>query len=455
MSDCGCGSNDYYGDTGAYNSYCNADTPYPSISHESVPSLIDNLVNALYGAITKDVSSGKVVWNIPCDPSNIPATINGIPRYDGEGLLCYIVRALNLTGGSGIVTVDGTQTLTNKTLTAPLINGGTINNLTATGTLTLPAGSITSAMIANGTIVPIDLSTGGPYWDSSGNVILNGGLACTYLTATGAIALPAGSITSTMIANGAIVDANINASAGISNSKLAGNPSSTNTASTIVLRDASGNFSAGTITASLSGNATSATNLAGTTANQIPYQSASSTTSYISAGTTGQMLIQGASAPTWGTDHIGVSTSTSTPPTSAASGYVGELLTWTSSATSITTGQTLNLLSLTSASSPSLTSGDWKFYGTIVFAASSTTIANGQTFTGGIGTTSATTTAGKRISLLAPTYTTTSFTIEIPLITVPILQPASAQTVYVVATAPAFTAGTMTATAYISARRMR
>jgi hypothetical protein len=112
----------------------------------------------LYGAITKDVTSGKVVWNIPCDPSNIPATINNIPRNAGEGLLCYIIRALNLTGASGIVTVNGTQTLTNKTLTAPVINSPTINNLTATGTLALPAGSITSAMIADGTIVNADIN---------------------------------------------------------------------------------------------------------------------------------------------------------------------------------------------------------------------------------------------------------------------------------------------------------
>jgi hypothetical protein len=92
---CGCGSNDGYGYDGGivYNDYCNADTPYPSVSHESVPSLIDNLVNALYGAITKDVSSGKVVWTIPCDPSQT-ASVLGIPRNTGEGLMCYILRVL-------------------------------------------------------------------------------------------------------------------------------------------------------------------------------------------------------------------------------------------------------------------------------------------------------------------------------------------------------------------------
>jgi hypothetical protein len=93
---CGCGSNDGYGYDGGvvYNDYCNADTPYPSVSHESVPSLIDNLVYALYGTINKEVLGGKVVWDIPCDPNNT-ATIAGVPRNTGEGLLCYMIRVLN------------------------------------------------------------------------------------------------------------------------------------------------------------------------------------------------------------------------------------------------------------------------------------------------------------------------------------------------------------------------
>ena len=120
-----------------------------------------------------------------------------------------------------------------------------------------------------------------------------------------------GSVTSTMIADGTIVNADINASAAIAVSKLAANTisgitlggnlntltmgvagtglsgsatynggtattftvtsnaTSANTASTIVARDASGNFSAGTITAALSGNASTATtagNVTGTVA---------------------------------------------------------------------------------------------------------------------------------------------------------------------------------------------
>ena len=74
-----------------YNNICRQDIPYPQVSPESVPSLISNLVNALYGEITKTVVDGRVVWNIPCDPNNT-AEVDQIPREEGEGLLCYLLR---------------------------------------------------------------------------------------------------------------------------------------------------------------------------------------------------------------------------------------------------------------------------------------------------------------------------------------------------------------------------
>jgi len=83
----------------------------------------------------------------------------------------------------------------------------------------------------------------------------------------------------TSIAAGVIVDADINASAGIVDTKLATiataskvsnsatTAASANTASAIVARDASGNFSAGTITAALTGNASTATTATTVTTN--------------------------------------------------------------------------------------------------------------------------------------------------------------------------------------------
>jgi len=71
---------------------------------------------------------------------------------------------------------------------------------------------------------------------------------------------------------------------------------------TLVKRDATGNFAANIITASLSGNATTASNLVGGTAatNNLIYQSGVNTTSFVAAGTSGQILSTNAAGiPTW------------------------------------------------------------------------------------------------------------------------------------------------------------
>lgn len=94
------------------------------------------------------------------------------------------------------------------------------------------------------------------------------------ISSAGVTSIASGAVTSAKIADGTIVNADINASAAIVDTKLAtistagkvSNSATTatnaNTANAIVSRDASGNFSAGTITAALSGNVTG--NLTGT-----------------------------------------------------------------------------------------------------------------------------------------------------------------------------------------------
>jgi len=88
-----CGCNDNAFGYSPYGTICQPDTPYPSVSSESLPSLLSNLTYSLYGQIAKSVSNGKVVWTIPCDP-NQTASVNGVTRNIGEGLLCYILRVL-------------------------------------------------------------------------------------------------------------------------------------------------------------------------------------------------------------------------------------------------------------------------------------------------------------------------------------------------------------------------
>jgi len=112
---------------------CRQDIPYPQISSESVPSLISNLVLALYGEITKSVVDGRVVWNIPCDPTDNPVTIDGFPRLPGEGLLCYIIRYFDDLAPVLLdaVTISGAQTiLGQKTFTLPVL-GDAVNNTLA------------------------------------------------------------------------------------------------------------------------------------------------------------------------------------------------------------------------------------------------------------------------------------------------------------------------------------
>jgi len=99
---CGCGDTTPFGGNDSYNNLCNTDTPYPIVSNESVPSLISNLTLALYGQIQKDISSGKVVWIIPCDPNNT-AYIANLPREPGEGLMCYFIRYFNTVYPNGVL----------------------------------------------------------------------------------------------------------------------------------------------------------------------------------------------------------------------------------------------------------------------------------------------------------------------------------------------------------------
>jgi hypothetical protein len=112
-----------------------------------------------------------------------------------------------------------------------------------------PAGTVTSTMIADGTIVNADINA-------------SAAIDKTKISGTAITAADTGSVTNAMLA-GSIEDSKLStiSTAGkVSNS--ATTAASANTASAIVARDASGNFSAGTITAALTGNASTATALA-------------------------------------------------------------------------------------------------------------------------------------------------------------------------------------------------
>lgn len=179
--------------------------------------------------------------------------------------------------GSVVGTTDS-QTLTNKVLSgntaSNLINSTGTINFNSSGTVTVPnvtgtvvttgdTGTVTSTMIADGTIVNADINASAAIaktklasgtanrvevTDISGNLV-ESTVTTTELGLlsgkTGSIVTTndTGSVTSTMIADGTIVNADINASAAIAKSKLAAG-----TASRVEVTDGSGNLTESTVT---------------------------------------------------------------------------------------------------------------------------------------------------------------------------------------------------------------
>jgi hypothetical protein len=266
---------------------------------------------------------------------------------------------LAYTGGTNI---DVTGTVISLTGTVAATNGGTGTATVTTGDLLYGSATNTWSKLAAGAgYKSLTMNAGGtlPEWnavalDQSGAVsgalgATNGGTAQSsyatgdilYASAANTLAKLAGNITTTKkyliqtgggavsaapswgTVDGADITGNISGSAGsVANALTAGSyltaagtydgaaartfavdATSANTASKVVARDASGDFSAGTITAALSGNATTATtatNLAGGADLRIPYQSAAGTTTFITAASgTNAVLNFNGSSFTW------------------------------------------------------------------------------------------------------------------------------------------------------------
>jgi len=151
------------------------------------------------------------------------------------------------SGEGEVVGTAKTQTLTNKTLTSPTITGtGAIagvftGNLTgnvtgSSGSTTGNAATATALQTARTFQLTGDVEASGVTFDGTGNVSLttvigtgaivnadinaSAAIDKTKISGTAITAGDTGTVTSTMIADGAIVNADVNASAGIAYSKL-------------------------------------------------------------------------------------------------------------------------------------------------------------------------------------------------------------------------------------------
>lgn len=265
----------------------------------AVTIAIDSTVATLTGTqtLTNKTISGasNTLSNIPNSAlTNSSVTINGTAVSLGGSATVTANTTNALTIGTGlsgtsfnggsavtiaidstVATLTGTQTLTNKTLTDSTttfqdetdntkkmqfqlsgITTGTTRTLTVpnvSGTIitTGDTGTVTSTMIADGTIVNADINA-------------SAAIAVSKLAASTISGVTLGNNLNTLTLNvsgtGLSGSTTYNGSAAATFT-VTSNATSANTASTLVARDASGNFTAGTITAALTGNASTATTL--------------------------------------------------------------------------------------------------------------------------------------------------------------------------------------------------
>jgi len=110
---------------------------------ETLPSALQNFVDAFFGSVTKTEIDGEVRWLLPC---NLDIGLPGNPRADGEGLACYFLRLFRdginglegPTGAAGAAGENGanawTIILTAFVQPSP---GGTVNfNIVPSPTIT-------------------------------------------------------------------------------------------------------------------------------------------------------------------------------------------------------------------------------------------------------------------------------------------------------------------------------
>lgn len=204
------------------------------------------------------------------------ATFSGSTTFAGATVFNTTISANvsgNVTGNlTGIASAIADSVVTD----AKVASNAAIA-LTKLGSGELPSGiTVATANIVSGTIVNEDINSAAAIAHSklaniaAGSVLLgNASNVPTATVVSGDVIISSAGVTA--ISSGVIVDADINASAAIADSKLATisgagkvsnsatTATSNNTANAIVARDASGNFTAGTITATLIGNASTVT----------------------------------------------------------------------------------------------------------------------------------------------------------------------------------------------------
>lgn len=203
------------------------------------------------------------------------------PNSLGQGDAFFVTNGNTGAGETYICNTAGTITFGTTAITFAQISDSTLytagTGLTLSGTqFSITNTAVTAATYGSASVVPVFAvnAQGQVTGVTDTNIAINGSAVSGNITGS------AGSVANALTLGTYLTGTSFNGSAAVTATVDA---TSANTASKVVARDSSGDFSAGTITAALSGNATSATNLAGGAANRIAYQTGSGTTSFITA----------------------------------------------------------------------------------------------------------------------------------------------------------------------------
>lgn len=102
--------------------------PTNSADCETLPSALQNFIDAFFGSVTKTEVNGEVVWTLPC---SLDVGLENNPRGANEGLACYFLRLfqdglLGLTGPKGDTGDQGADgrnayTITTQSFVTPTV----------------------------------------------------------------------------------------------------------------------------------------------------------------------------------------------------------------------------------------------------------------------------------------------------------------------------------------------